>query len=147
MVTSVRSPHSGMVTFVGVLFAIVGGYNVLSGIVALVKDDWYAVDELLFGDLSAWGVWWIIIGAAQLLGAYAILNRRDFGFYLGIALAGANMFTQLLFIGAYPFWSVTIMALDLMLMFVLCSHVAEFLPDEAPVPGGGRAEARPARPA
>jgi hypothetical protein len=138
--TSALRRHSGIVTFVGVLFVVVGAYNALSGVVALVKDDWYAVDELLFGDLVAWGIWWIIIGAVQLFASYEILNRREFGFYLGIGLAGVNMFTQLLFIGAYPIWSVTIMALDLVLIFVLCRHVAEFLP--APVAGAGR-RARP----
>jgi len=127
--TSARLRHSGIVTFVGVLFVVVGAYNALSGVVALVKDDWYASDELLFGDLAAWGIWWIIIGAIQLFASYEILNRREFGFYLGIGLAVVNMFTQLLFVGAYPLWSVTIMALDLLLIFVLCRHVGEFLPD------------------
>ena len=86
--TSARLRHSGIVTFVGVLFVVVGAYNALSGVVALVKDDWYASDELLFGDLAAWGIWWIIIGAVQLFASYEILNRREFGFYLGIGLAG-----------------------------------------------------------
>ena len=127
--TSARPARSGIVTFVGVLFAVVGAYNALSGVVALVRDDWYAADELLFGDLAAWGIWWIIIGALQLFAAYQIFNRWEFGFFLGIGLAGVNMFTQLLFVGAYPFWSVTIMALDLVLIYMLCRHVAEFESD------------------
>src|SRR3712207_2454223 len=124
--TSAHPTRSGIVTAVGVLFAVVGVYNGLSGVVALVKDDWYAADELLFGDLTAWGIWWLLIGGVQLFAAYQILKRWEFGFYLGIGLAAVNMFTQLLFVGAYPFWSVTIMALDLVLIYMLCRHVAEF---------------------
>ena len=45
---------------------------------------------------------------------------------LGIGFAGLNAFTQLMFIGAYPAWSISIMVLDLIVIYALSAHTAEF---------------------
>jgi hypothetical protein len=124
--TSAPATRSGMVTFVGVLFVLVGAFNLLDGLIALVKDDHFAGDNLLFGDLEVWGVWWLLIGAAQVLAGFQILARRELGLYLGLGLAGLNMFTQLMFLGAYPAWSIAIMVLDLIILYLLCAHTMEF---------------------
>jgi hypothetical protein len=47
--------RSGMLTFAGIALIIAGSINLLDGVVALSKDGYFLVDELLFGDLSAWG--------------------------------------------------------------------------------------------
>jgi hypothetical protein len=42
--------RSGLVTFAGIMLLVAAAFNLLDGIVAPVNDDYYAVDELLFGD-------------------------------------------------------------------------------------------------
>jgi hypothetical protein len=37
-----------------------------------------------------------------------------------------NIFTQLMFIKAYPGWSVSIMVLDLIVIWALCANADEF---------------------
>src|SRR3954453_19001538 len=88
--------RSGMVTFAGVMFVIAGAFNLLDGFVALVNDKHFVADELLFGNLSAWGVWFLFVGAAQALTGWAILARRTLSIVFGIAIAGINLVTQLL---------------------------------------------------
>jgi hypothetical protein len=118
--------RTGLVTFGGVMLLIAAAFNLLDGIVALVNDDYYVVDELLFGDLTGWGLWWLAIGAAQLVAGWLVLARRGFGALLGIFLAGANALTHLMFLGAYPAWSITIMVVDVMIIYALCTRLDEF---------------------
>jgi hypothetical protein len=118
--------RSGLVTFAGILLVIAGSFNLLDGVVALAKDDRFRVEQLLFGDLSAWGIWWLVIGILLLYAGWQVLQRKDIGMMLGIGFAGLNAFTQLMFIGAYPAWSISIMVLDLIVIYALSAHSTEF---------------------
>ena len=91
-----------------------------------MNDDYYRVDELLFGDLSLWGAWWLVIGSALLLAGWGVLARKAWAEFAGIALAGINAFTQLMFIGVYPGWSVAAMAVDALIIYALTSRFEEF---------------------
>jgi hypothetical protein len=121
-----RSARSGMVTFAGVMFLVVGAFNLLDGIVALVNDKYFVADELLFGDLSAWGVWFLICGAAQAVTGWALLARRPLSLIFGIAIAAINALTQLMWIGAYPAWSIAAMVVDGVIIWALTAHADEF---------------------
>jgi hypothetical protein len=118
--------RSGMLTFAGVILVIAGSFNVLNGIVALSKDDYFRADQLLFGDLSAWGFWWLFVGLLLLWAGYQVINRKESGLGLGIGLAGLNIFSQLMFINVAPGWAVSIMVLDLIVIWALCANADEF---------------------
>jgi hypothetical protein len=118
--------RTGLVTFAGVMLFIAGAFNLLDGFVALVKDDYYVADELLFGDLSAWGVWWLFVGAMQLFAGYEIMARKSWGVIFGVFLAGINALTQLMFLGAYPAWSIAIMVVDGLIIYALTTRTEEF---------------------
>jgi hypothetical protein len=126
--STVRPLHerSGLVTFAGIVLIVAGCFNLLVGVVALVKDDYLRADQLLFGDLSAWGFWWIFVGLLQFAAGRAVMKLQDYGMMMGIALAGLNAFTQLMFIGAYPAWSVAIMVLDLIIIYALATSADSF---------------------
>src|SRR3954452_13870537 len=68
--------RSGIVTFAGVMFLVVGAFNLLDGIVALVNDDYFVADKLLFGDLTAWGIWFLLVGAVQAVTGVLLLRRN-----------------------------------------------------------------------
>jgi hypothetical protein len=105
--------------FVAVLFIVLGCFNLIDGIAALVQDDYFKVDELLFGDLSMWGVIWIILGLLQLLTAYLVHRGAVAGALIGITLAGINAVVTLLSIGAYPLWSIIILVGDGVVIYAL----------------------------
>jgi hypothetical protein len=131
MVSPPARPHpaagrSGLVTFAGIMLLVSAAFNLLNGIVALVNDDYYAVDELLFGDLSLWGAWWLFIGTAMLFAGWGVLTRKAWAEFLGIGLAGINAFTQLMFIGVYPAWSIAAMAVDGLIIYALTANFEEF---------------------
>ena len=118
--------RSGMLTFAGVVLVIAGAINLLDGVVALAKDEYLRADELLFGDLSAWGFWWLLVGMLMLWAGFQVVQRKEAGLGLGIGIAGLNLFTQLMFINVHPGWAVSLMVLDLVVIWALCAHADEF---------------------
>jgi hypothetical protein len=118
--------RSGMLTFAGVVLVIAGAINLLVGVVALAKDDYFRADQLLFGDLSAWGIWWLFVGLLMLWAGLQVVSRKEAGLGLGIGLAGLNLFTQLMFLQVQPGWAVSLMVLDLVVIWALCANADEF---------------------
>jgi hypothetical protein len=118
--------RSGMLTFAGIVLVIAGSFNLLDGVVALVKDDYFLTDELLFGDLSAWGLWWLFVGLLMTWAGFQVINRKEAGLGLGIGIAGLNLFTQLMFLKVHPGWAVSVMVLDVIIIWALCAHADEF---------------------
>ena len=118
--------RSGMLTFAGIMLILVGSFNLLDGVVALAKDEQFRTDELLFGDLSAWGFWWLFLGLLLVWAGVQVYGRKEAGLGLGIGLTGLNLFTQLAFLNVHPGWSISIMVLDVIVIWALCAHADEF---------------------
>jgi hypothetical protein len=118
--------RSGMLTFAGIMLVLAGSFNLLAGIVALTKDELFRADELLFGDLSAWGFWWLFVGLLLLWAGVQVYGRKESGLGLGIGLAGLNIFTQLMFLDVRPGWAVSIMVVDVIVIWALCANADEF---------------------
>jgi hypothetical protein len=120
-----RPRESGVVTFAGVLFFIVGSFNIIDGLVALLNAG-YFTDNLLFSNLTAWG-WTVLgMGAVQLLVGITILGRSRVGQILGIVLASLNAIVQLAYIRHFPAWSIIIMVVDVIVIYALTVHDSEF---------------------
>jgi hypothetical protein len=116
----------GLVTFAGVALILAGSFNLLDGVVAIAKDDHFRQDELLFGDLTAWGIWWLVVGSLQLYAGLQVMKMREAGMMIGIPLAGLNAFTQLMFLAVYPAWSIAILVLDLVVIYALARSADAF---------------------
>ena len=80
-----------------------GSFNILDGIVAVADDERFNGDQLLFGDLTAWGYWLAVHRPAPGCGpARRSMKLKDVGMMMGIAFAGLNALTHLMFLDAYP---------------------------------------------
>ena len=112
-------PGTGWAAFAGTMILVLGTFNLIWGISALVNDDYFRVDELLFGDLALWGVIYLLVGALQLCAAWLIRRGSEAGALLGMTLAAISAVVAMLSIGAYPIWSVIILVLDGLVIYVL----------------------------
>ena len=108
--------------FVSMIFFAAAGLNVIYGVTALAKDDYFAVDEYVFGDLGTWGAIYLCLAAAAGLAGFLILFGKSFGSVVGIGLAMLHATLTLLSIGAYPLWSVVMLVLDGIIIFALCVY-------------------------
>jgi hypothetical protein len=113
---------TGWATFAGVLFLLVGIFHLMWGFAALANDDHFISDELLFGDLTLWGLLYLALGATQLGAAYLIARGRRAGQLLGLVLACLSATNAMFTFGAYPIWAATILVLDVLVIYGLAVH-------------------------
>ena len=124
----------GLVTFAGVMLMIVAVLNTLYGIAAIDGANFFAGDaRYVFGDLNTWGWFLLALGVLQFFAALAIWRGTSWGRWFGVACASLNAILQTLWIPAYPVLAMTILALDIAVIYGLLAY------------GGRRRAARAAR--
>jgi hypothetical protein len=123
--------HSGWVTFAGVMLFIVGVLNVIYGIAAIGDSTFFAQDQkYILSNLNTWGWVTLLIGLLQLFAAFSLWSGGLYGRVVAIAAASLSAVAALLSIPAYPFWSLAIFAIDI----IIIHQVAVYGGREADVP-------------
>jgi hypothetical protein len=116
-------PGGGWVLFAGIMLMLVGILNVIYGIAAIDDSSFFVNDtKYILSDLNTWGWVTLILGAVQILAAFSIWNGNQFGRWVGIAVAGLSAISALLSIPAYPFWSLAIFAVDILVIYGLAAY-------------------------
>jgi hypothetical protein len=104
---------AGRAAFAAILLMIAGTLNVIYGIAAISGAHFY--DEstrYLFSSLNTWGWITLILGLIQLTGGLSLIGGGAYGRMIGIAAASIGAVGALLSVGgAFPFWSLGIFAL------------------------------------
>jgi hypothetical protein len=115
----------GLVIFAAVLLAVIGFFNLLDGIAAIANSHIFTPNAVyVVGDLRAWGWVMTIFGAVQLVAAAGVWAGSQLARWFAVAVVGLNAISQMFFIPAYPFWSVTIIALDVVALWGLCMYAS-----------------------
>jgi hypothetical protein len=119
--TSREPITSGLLSFAGFLICVVGFFNVVDGLTSLSKRNFYLVpsSRLLIFNFTAWGWIWIIVGILQIIVGASILARRTWARTAGIALILLAVAGQFAFMNAFPLWSMVIIAVSLVAIYLL----------------------------
>jgi len=113
----------GMVVFAGALLAMIGFFNLLDGIAAIAKSSFFIGGaRFVAGDLRTWGWVMTIFGAVQLLAAVGVFLGNQLARWFAVAVVALNAIGQMFFIPAYPFWSLLIIAADIVALWGLCAY-------------------------
>lgn len=62
------------------------------------------------------------VGVLQLAVGVGVFVRNQFARWTGVVVVGVNAIVQLLMIPAYPFWSLSFFALDILAVYGLAVH-------------------------
>jgi hypothetical protein len=109
--------HSGWVTFAGVMLFIVGVLNVIYGIAAIGDSSFFVQDQkYILSNLNTWGWVTVFLGVFQLVAAFSLWSGNVYGRVFAIAAASLSAVGALLSIPAYPFWSLAIFAIDIVII-------------------------------
>jgi hypothetical protein len=122
---AIRRQHEGegWVLFAGIMICLVGVLNVIWGIAAIADSRFFTEDATyVLSGLNTWGWIMLVLGVGQVIGAYSIWRGGQFGRWFGIAVAGLNAIAALMSISAYPFWSLAVFALDILVIYGLASY-------------------------
>ena len=119
---------TGWVMFAAVLLVLLGIWHAIWGLVALAKDDWFLVssDELTIAmSYDAWAWAHLLLGVLAVLTGVALMTGATWARVVTVAMVGVSALGNFASIGAYPVWSLVMLALDLMIIFAVTVHGAE----------------------
>ena len=112
---------SGMTVFAAVLLMVLAFFNGLDGISGIARSRVFVGGaHFVFWDVRAWGWVILILAILQLGAAVSVLGGGAWGRWFGVAVLGLNSFAQMFFLPSYPFWSLTIIAIDIVAIYGLC---------------------------
>jgi len=114
--------RSGGVVFAAMVILIVGSLNLIWGISALSDEQYFDEGGLLFESLETWGWAYILLGAVQLLVAALIFADNRVGYALGMFGAFLAILVNFASVGAYPIWSVLLIALNFLVLWALAAN-------------------------
>ncbi len=115
---------TGFIVFAGVMMIVGGGFQTLTGLVAIFEDEFYVStpNYLLQFDATSWGWIHLLLGLLVLFAGFAVLNGRVWGRTIGVILVALSAFANFAFIPYYPFWSILIIAVDIFVIWALTAH-------------------------
>ncbi|MEK6271174.1 MAG: hypothetical protein AABM42_00785 [Actinomycetota bacterium] len=99
--------------FAAILLVVAGTLNIIYGFGALDDANVFVNDtRLIFDNLNTLGWVLIILGVVQLTAGFSLFGGGTYGRVIGIAAATLGAIGALLAVGgAYPFWSLGIFAI------------------------------------
>ena len=110
----------GWVMFSAALLMTLGVLNVIDGIAAVGNSQFFVRHaQFVLGDLGSWGWTLVGVGVAQGLTGLAVTRRSEVANWAGIGFALANALIQLMIMQAYPWWSLAMFTLDLLVVYGL----------------------------
>jgi hypothetical protein len=114
---------AGWIVFCAVILGFAGILTVIDGITAATKSPFLEPGaRYVFSGSTTWGWIMIIVGGITILAAFSIFRAEPWARTFGIVIAGLNAVTALLGIQNYPFWSLCVFALNILVIYGLAVY-------------------------
>jgi hypothetical protein len=128
---------AGWIGFAGILMLLVGSIDFMQGLIALFDDEYFVVTEagFLVLDLTGWGWAMLIWGTLLVLAGLGLLSAQSWARWFAIVVVSLNFIAQLGFLGnsQYVLWSLTVIALNFVVLYALTARWSESTEELAPI--------------
>ena len=118
----------GFTAFAGVMMIMVGVFQSVAGFGALLKDTVYVVgpeaDYVFSFDATTWGWIHLLIGVVLILAGFGVFSGSVMARTVGVLIAGVSAIANFVFLFGWsqPFWSMLIIAIDVIIIWALTMH-------------------------
>jgi hypothetical protein len=111
----------GGITFAGVMMIMIGAFQGIAGLVAIIDDDFYVVGRNYTFDIdtTAWGWIHLLLGALVLLAGISLFRGATWAAAVAVVLAVISAIANFFFIPYYPFWSLLMIAMAIWVIWSL----------------------------
>ena len=118
---------NGVSVFAGVMLATLGSLQILQGLAAVLKDDVFVrgVNYTYKFDVTTWGWIHLLIGVICVLVGIGILSRQVWAIVGGLAIAVVSALSQFMFMPYYPFWSMLLIFMDIVIIWALATTLGD----------------------
>ncbi|MFF0739673.1 hypothetical protein ACFYVL_04655 [Streptomyces sp. NPDC004111] len=131
MVTSTPAHHrsgtaqaaaGGLTVFAAVMLLIAGMLAFFRGLMAVLEDKVFlTTPQYVFEfDLTSWGWIHLVLGVVAFGVSFGLFKAMTWARVLGIVIAALLIVANFLSIPYYPFWSLTVIAIDGFVIWGLC---------------------------
>jgi hypothetical protein len=113
----------GWLLFAATMLGLAGVLSIIDGIVGLSKSSFYTSNaHYVFSDLRTWAWITLIIGVLLIIAAMGVFSGSGFARWFGILIAGLNLIAHFSSVQAYPFWSLIVITLDILIIYALAVY-------------------------
>lgn len=111
----------GGITFAACVLTLVGTFQVIAGLAAIINDDFFInVRHYSFDvDTTAWGWIHLLIGILLVITGFGLFSRSSWAGVTAIFLASLSAVANFFFIPYFPAWSILVIALDVWVIWSL----------------------------
>ena len=128
---------AGWIGFAAIVLLIVGAIDFFQGLIAVFEDEYFVPtgSGFLVFDLTAWGWTLMIWGVLLVLAGLGLGAGQGWARWFAIVVVSLNFIAQLGFLGntQYPLWSLTVVALNIIVLYALTARWSESQADFADV--------------
>lgn len=117
----------GWIYFAGLMMVLAGAFQVVSGLAALFKEEFFVVGEkaLLISNYTAWGWGHLIMGVILLTAGVSVMAGGTWGRFVGVVFATLGVLANLAFLSAYPLWSLVAIVVNILVIYAITIHGTE----------------------
>ena len=115
---------AGFAVFGGVVMIMAGFCQGFMGLVGLLSNDYYVgTRNYVFEfDATTWGWIHLLVGILLLVAGGGVVTGQTWARAVGITFAGLSALATFAFAPFSPFWSLTIIALDVVVIWALAVY-------------------------
>ena len=119
---------AGWVLFGAMMMILLGAFQAIAGLVALFDDGYYLVGPsglVVDVDYTAWGWVHLVVGLMALAAGFGLFRAAGWARFLGITVAVISAIVNFAFIAAFPFWALTMITFDVLIIYAIAAHGRE----------------------
>ncbi|MDX6744980.1 hypothetical protein [Actinocorallia sp. A-T 12471] len=122
--TTRQAAATGFVLFVAILMILNGVWGIIVGLAALIKQEFFVVapNYIYQFSLTGWGWIHLLLGILIVAVAFALIAGQSWARWPVIILALLQAIAQFFFLPYYPWWSILIIILDIIIIWSLLTY-------------------------
>lgn len=117
----------GVIVFGATLMVMLAIFNIIQGLLAIGESDVFVRSggDVVIWDVSTWGWIHLVLGVLLAVTGVLLFKGTVWAIVVALVLVVLNASAQMLFLPVYPFWSLIVIAVDMLLLWALTFHGSE----------------------
>jgi hypothetical protein len=114
----------GFTVFAATMMIMIGVFQAIAGIVALINDEFYVVtQEWVFQfDITTWGWVHLLLGIIIGLAGAALFSGAVWARTVGVIVATISAIVSFAWLPWYPVWAIIMITVDVFVIWALTVH-------------------------
>jgi hypothetical protein len=114
----------GFILFAAIMMIMAGVFQALAGLVAIFENEFYVPTRnyLFQFDATSWGWIHLLVGLLVAFAGWGLLSGRTWARVVAITLAVVSAIANFAFIPYYPFWSMLIIVIDIVVIWAIAAY-------------------------